>query len=194
MQLPQNNKEAPKNLSICVFCASSDHVDEIYTRTVKKLGSAMVSQNMTLIYGGGNNGLMGALSESVHENNGRVIGVITREFKDIGYAYEGTDEMIVTEGMRERKAVMEDLADGFIGFPGGYGTLEELLEIITLKQLRLHDKPIVILNINGFFDNLLRQFETGFSEHFISKKFRSLFHVSDDVDETLEYIRSYCGS
>jgi len=155
------------------------------------LGHEMVSRHMTLIYGGGNNGLMGTLSEKIHERGGHIIGVITNELMNLGYAYEGADEMIVAGGMRERKAVMDSLADGFIGFPGGYGTLEELLEIITLKQLGLHDKPIVILNVHGFFNNLLKQFETGFSERFIAEECRSLYYVTDDVGEALEYIGGY---
>ena len=185
------NREQTKHLSICVFCASSDHVGDIYNRSAEKLGHAMVSRHMTLIYGGGNNGLMGTLSEKMHEHGGRIVGVITNELKNLGYAYSGADELIVTGGMRERKAVMESLSDGFIGFPGGYGTLEELLEIITHKQLGLHNKPIVILNVHGFFDNLLKQFETGFSENFIAEECRSLYFVTDDVDEALEYIGGY---
>jgi len=182
------NSEQTQHPSVCVFCASSDHVGDIYNRSAENLGHSMVSRHMTLVYGGGNNGLMGTLSEKMHERGGRIIGVITNELKNLGYAYEGVDEMIVTGGMRERKAVMESLANGFIGFPGGYGTLEELLEIITLKQLGLHNKPIVILNVHGFFDNLLKQFETGFSENFIDEECRKLYYVTDDVGEALEYI------
>lgn len=193
MATSYTNSEQTKHLSVCVFCASSDHIGDIYNRSVEKLGYAMVSRHMTLIYGGGNNGLMGTLSETMHESGGRIVGVITNELKNLGYAYEGADELIVTGGMRERKAVMESLANGFIGFPGGYGTLEELLEIITLKQLGLHNKPIVILNVHGFFDNLLKQFDTGFTEHFIAEEFRSLYYVTDDAGEALDYIGGYRG-
>ncbi|MBN1293847.1 MAG: TIGR00730 family Rossman fold protein [Candidatus Latescibacteria bacterium] len=185
------HKYERSNPSVCVFCASSDHVAEIYTRTARSLASAMVSQGLTLVYGGGNNGLMGELSAEMYRNNGRIVGVITQELKNLGYAYEGADEMIVTRSMRERKSVMEDLADAFISLPGGFGTLEELLEIITFKQLGLHKKPIVILNVNGFFNNLLRQFETGYKENFIDTDCRDIYFITENVEEGIDYIGNY---
>ncbi len=176
------------HLSVCVFCASSDFVPEVYGRAARDLGAGMVSRGMSLVYGGGNNGLMGILSEAVHTGGGRIIGVIPRRLKDLGFAYKNADEMLVTDGMRERKAIMEERADGFIGLPGGFGTLEEMLEIVTLKQLEMHDKPIVFLNVNGYFDGLLLQFEKGFKELFIGEEFRSLYYVTDSVGDGLEYI------
>ena len=176
------------NLSVCVFCASSDHVSEVYGSAACDLGAGMVSRGMTLVYGGGNNGLMGILSEAAHTGGGRIIGVIPRRLKDLGFAYKEADEMLVTDGMRERKAIMEERADGFSGLPGGFGTLEEILEIVTLKQLEMHDKPIVFLNVNGYFDGLLLQFEKGYKELFIGEEFRSLYYVTNSVGEGLEYI------
>jgi len=176
------------SIAACVFCASSDHVSGIYDQTARDLGSGMAARDIVLVYGGGNNGLMGVLSETVHTKGGRVIGVIPRRLKERGFAYHGADEMIVTDGMRERKAIMEERADGFIGLPGGFGTLEEMLEIITLKQLEMHEKPVVFLNINGFFDGLLAQFERAYMERFIGEDCRSLYHVTDSVDEALSYI------
>lgn len=176
------------HISVCVFCASSDQVSEVYGRAARDLGAGMVSRGMVLVYGGGNNGLMGILSEAVHTGGGRIIGVIPRRLKDLGFAYKDADEMLVTDGMRERKAIMEERADGFIGLPGGFGTLEEMLEIVTLKQLEMHDKPIVFLNVNGYFDGLLLQFEKGYKELFIGEEFRRLYYVTDSVGEGLEYI------
>lgn len=176
------------NISVCVFCSSSDHVAGIYTQTARNLGVSLVAQGMTLVYGGGNNGLMGVLSESVHNIGGRITGVIPSRLNDLGFAYEGADEMIVTDGMRDRKAVMEERADGFIGMPGGFGTLEEMLEIITLRQLKIHEKPVVFLNVNGFFDGLLMQFETGYREFFIDEDCRNLYHVTDSIGDALNYI------
>ena len=178
----------PEADEICVFCASSDHIAEEYVQAALKLGEAMASRGFTLIYGGGNNGLMGYLSASVNAHGGRIVGVITRSLKELGYAYDGVDEMIVTDGLRERKAIMESRAHGFIGLPGGFGTLEELLEILTLKQLGFHSKPIVLLNILGFFDNLLQQFETAYSERFIEESCRGLYHVTMNITDALEYI------
>ena len=176
------------SIPVCVFCASSDHIDEKYILTAVELGYAMALRGMPLIYGGGNNGLMGCLSGAVYERGGKIVGVITRSLKELGYAYDGADEMIVTDGMRERKAIMESRAGGFIGLPGGFGTLEELLEIITLKQLGFHRKPIVILNDHGFFDNLLDQFETGYAEHFVDENERKLYYVTGDIAEALDVI------
>ena len=178
----------PEAVTVCVFCASSDHVAEEYVTVAGKLGEAMASRGITLVYGGGNNGLMGYLSASMHANGGRIIGVITRGLKELGYAFDGIDELIVTDGIRERKAIMESRAHGFIGLPGGFGTLEELLEILTLKQLGFHSKPIVLLNILGFFDNLLQQFETAYSERFIEESCRGLYHVTMNITDALEYI------
>ena len=193
MTVSKKREKEGENPTVCVFCASSDHVAEIYIQNAHRLASAMVSHGLTLVYGGGNNGLMGELSAALHRENGRITGVITQELKNLGYAYDGVDEMIVTGSMRERKSVMENLADAFIALPGGFGTLEELLEIITFKQLGLHNKPIVILNVNGFFDNLLKQFETGYSENFIDPYCRHLYYITDNADECLDYIGNCFG-
>jgi hypothetical protein len=176
--------------AVCVFCASSDHVAEAYVRVAEELGKAMASRRITLVYGGGNNGLMGYLSESMYASGGRIVGVITRGLKELGYACEHVDDMIVTDGLRERKAIMESRAHGFIGLPGGFGTLEELLEIITLKQLGFHSKPIVLLNVLGFFDNLLRQLDTAYTERFIEESCRGLYHVTESVADALDTV---CG-
>ncbi|MFC1693895.1 TIGR00730 family Rossman fold protein [Candidatus Latescibacterota bacterium] len=184
-------KGGKSNLSVCVFCASSDHLPNMYIEPVRKLGREMVKRGITLVYGGGNNGLMGILSKTIYEGGGYIIGVIPRRLKELGYAFDGADEMIVTDGMRERKAIMEEHADGFIGLPGGFGTLEEMLEIVTLKQLDMLNKPIVFLNINGFFDGLLAQFETGYSEHFIDETCRGLYRVTESVKEALDEVQYF---
>ncbi|MBA7584991.1 putative cytokinin riboside 5'-monophosphate phosphoribohydrolase [subsurface metagenome] len=176
------------NIAIGVYCASSDQVADIYVDTSRKLGEEMVKRGMSLVYGGGNNGLMGVLSLTIHENGGRITGVIPKIFTDMGYAYDDVDEMIVTDGMRERKSIMEERADAFIAMPGGFGTLEELLEVITFKQLKFHIKPIVILNIDGFYDGLLNQFERGYEDNFVGRKYRSLYTVSGSVRDALDTI------
>ncbi|MCD6307892.1 MAG: TIGR00730 family Rossman fold protein, partial [Candidatus Latescibacteria bacterium] len=116
-------------LSVCVFCASSDSIDGVYRDAAKDLAHELAAQGMTLVYGGGNNGLMGVLAGEMYESGGAVVGVIPQRFVELGFAFDRADEMIVTDGMRERKAIMEERADGFIGLPGGFGTLEEMLEI-----------------------------------------------------------------
>jgi cytokinin riboside 5'-monophosphate phosphoribohydrolase len=178
-----------KPLSVCVFCASSDEIPPQYREAALTLGRTMAERGMSLVYGGGNNGLMGVLAKEMHECGGKITGVIPLALKDRGYAYEQADEIIVTDGLRERKAVMEERAEGFLGMPGGFGTLEEMIEIITLKQLDMHSKPIVFLNINSFFTGLLSQFENCFRESFISKEYRSLYLVTDSIDEALDYLK-----
>ena len=180
-------------MAVCVFCASSNHVDDGYKEAARTLGSELAGRNMSLVYGGGNNGLMGELSARMHVRGGEILGVIPAQLRDMGFGYDKVDEMIVTEDMRTRKTIMEQRADAFIGLAGGFGTLEEILEIITLKQLENHNKPIVILNIGDYFSGLLEQFETGIRERFIEKDYRSLYYIASSVDETLDYLERECG-
>jgi len=179
------------SLSICVFCASSDSIDGVYRDAAKDLARELAAHGMTLVYGGGNNGLMGVLSGEMHESGGTLVGVIPRRLVELGFAFDRADEMIVTDGMRERKAIMEERADGFIGLPGGFGTLEEMLEILTLRQLGMLDKPIVFLDVNDFFRGLLVQFETAYRERFVSDECRGLYFVTGSVGEAVGYIRSH---
>src|SRR3989339_409809 len=154
-------------LSVCVFCASSDNLPKIYLNSARELGAGLADRKIRLVYGGGNNGLMGVISKEIHEKKGFITGVIPKFLQDMGYAYSDADEMIVTEDMRARKTVMESLSDGFICLAGGFGTLEEILEIITLKSLDVLDKPIVFLNTGHYFNGLFEQFEKAYSERFI---------------------------
>ena len=177
--------------SICVYCSSSDAVDSVFFEAAAELGASMARRDLTLIYGGGAVGLMGALARAIHQNGGRVVGVIPDFMHARGLAYRDTDELVVTGGMRERKAVMEARADAFVGLPGGFGTLEEILEVLTFKQLELHTKPIVLLNTHGFYDHLLLLFERLYGEGFARPGHRRLLHVAEDAEGALEYIESY---
>ena len=187
-KVPINMYVSDKNITVCVFCSSSNHISDIYKDAALKLGNEMSRKGIDLVYGGGNNGLMGVLSEKVHESGGKIIGVIPRKLNDMGFGYINADEMIVTEDMRVRKTIMEERADGFIGLAGGFGTLEEILEIITLKQLEMHDKPIVLLNTGNFFSGLLEQFEKSYSEKFVGEEYRGLYHVTASVNDAINYI------
>ncbi len=144
-----------------------------------------------MLFGGGLLGLMGATAKSVHQNNGKVIGVIPKALNLPGVVYENCDQLIVTDGLRERKAVMDSKSDAFIALPGGYGTLEEILEIITLKQLGYHNKPVVILNTNGFYGQLLTLFEQIIDQHFAKPDCRQLYQVVKEPLEALTYIDHY---
>ena len=174
--------------TVCVFCASSDDVSARYVETARELGRGLAARGWSLVYGGGNNGLMGVLAAEMHRLDAHITGVIPVALRDRGWAYEGVDEIVVTDGLRERKAIMEARADAFVGMPGGFGTLEEMLEIITLRQLGMHDKPIVFIDIDGFFGGILDQFETGYRESFIAEECRKLYHVVSSVGDALDYL------
>jgi uncharacterized protein (TIGR00730 family) len=130
-------------LSVCVFCASAGGLPEEYRQAARELGRELAVRGHRLVYGGGNVGLMGEVARSVHEHGGTVVGVIPQGLVDRELAYDPADELLVTGTLRERKAEMDARADAFVALPGGFGTLEELLEVLTLRQLRLHDRPIV---------------------------------------------------
>lgn len=176
---------------ICVYSSSSCSIGKIYFDMAAQLGKEIAARGDMLLYGAGMIGLMGETARAVHQNNGKVIGVIPEALNIKGVVYEVCDELIVTKGMRERKAVMDERSDAFIALPGGFGTLEELLEMITLKQLRYHNKPIVILNTNGFYDKLLQQFEVIMDERFAKQESRDLYFVAESITEALEYIDNY---
>jgi len=177
--------------TICVFSSSSDAVDSVFFDGATELGNLIAKQNYVLIYGGAKIGLMGALARSVHENGGKVVGVIPELLRDKGLAYEYADELVVTKDLRERKAIMEERADAFVGLPGGFGTLEEVLEILTLKQLQFHAKPIIFVNTNGFYDHLINLFEYIYQERFAKPEYRQLYYVAPDAASAFSYIETY---
>jgi uncharacterized protein (TIGR00730 family) len=175
--------------TICVYASSSNTVAPRYIEAAEKLGQLMAERGHTLIYGGGRLGLMGALARSVHTHGGHVIGVLPEKLRP--QSYEAADELIVTPDMRERKARMEARADGFICLPGGFGTLEELLEILTLKQLGYHTKPVAIVNTGFFFDSLNAMFEHIYAEEFAKPGFRKLYQLAAGPFDALEYLEIY---
>jgi hypothetical protein len=177
--------------SVCVFSSSSDAVAPHYTEAASALGRLMAEQKLTLVYGGGKVGLMGAVARAVHANGGTVVGVIPHYLRKKEVAYEQADELIVTKCLRERKAVMEERADAFVALPGGFGTLEEILEILTLKQLEAHGKPVVFLNTNGFFEPLLAMFERLYHEQFTKRDYRSHYHIADAPSDVLSHFGDY---
>lgn len=144
---------------ICVFCSSSDSLPGAYRDAAVALGEAIATRYGELIWGGARLGLMGLLAESVQRHGGRVTGVIPRVLVEAGIAYASADALVETKDLRERKAEMERRADGFVVLPGGFGTLEETLEIITLRQLGQAHQPLVILNVDGYYDGLAAFFE-----------------------------------
>ncbi|WP_378955114.1 TIGR00730 family Rossman fold protein [Pelosinus sp. sgz500959] len=179
------------NKVICVYSSSSWAIDPVYFDAASDLGRQIAEKEDLFLFGGGLTGLMGACARAVHQHHGQVIGIIPEALNIKGIVYDRCDELVVTKCMRERKAIMDERSDAFIALPGGYGTLEEILEIITLKQLRYHNKPIVILNINHFYDKLLEQFETFISQQFAKPECNELYFVTEDISSALDYIDSY---
>lgn len=141
--------------NVAVYCASADGVDPAYRNAASELGSQLAQRNIGIIYGGANVGLMQAVAQSAIELGGRVVGVIPEILVDLEVAHHGISELHITSTMHTRKEMMADLADAFLVLPGGFGTLEELFEVLTWHALRIHQKPIVLININGFYDKLL---------------------------------------
>jgi cytokinin riboside 5'-monophosphate phosphoribohydrolase len=177
--------------NICVFCSSSNRLDESFFKIANELGKAIASDQYALVYGGSNVGLMGELAKTVHRFSGRVIGVIPEVIKDKDLGYLEADELIITKDLRERKRIMSERADAFIALPGGFGTLEEILEVITLKQLEFHNKPIVFLNTNGFYSKLLDFFDVIYKQHFAKESSKLFYHISDNVEDAMDYIKNY---
>jgi len=158
-------------MKVCIFAASSSRVDNIYAETASRLGALLASAGIDVVYGGGGIGLMGKLADSVLKNGGRITGVIPAFMKEEGWGHNSLTDMIVTADMSERKKKMFSLSDAVIALPGGVGTLEELTEAITLKQLSLFDGPIIILNTLGYYDSLFN-----FFEHMVENQFMRFEH------------------
>ncbi|WP_221031890.1 TIGR00730 family Rossman fold protein [Actomonas aquatica] len=168
---------------ICVYCSSSRKLDPKYYEVGEAVGRGLAEQGWGLIYGGGNVGTMGAVAKGVHQAGGHVVGVIPDFMKSRELAYDEADELITVDTMRERKRVMAERADGFITLPGGIGTLEEVSEIMVERQLALTQKPLVLLNQDGFYDDLLKFLERMIVERFKSDGMRKLFGVASTVEE-----------
>lgn len=176
---------------ITVFCGSSFGTEDIYKEQATLLGKTLAKQNIELVYGGANVGLMGAVADGALNEGGKVIGVLPNFLRSKEIAHQGLTELIVVESMHERKTKMNDLCDGVIALPGGFGTLEELFEMLTWAQLGLHKKPIAILNVNGFYDSLLELLETMTTKGLLKEVNQKMVLVSDTIDDLLEKMKNY---
>jgi len=177
-------------MRICVYGAASPTIDSVFIEKVEELGKEMVKRGHSLVFGGGGNGLMGAAARGVREVGGHILGVIPKFFEDedIEKVCDICDKLIETETMRERKQIMEDNADAFIVTPGGIGTYEEFFEILTLKQLCRHNKPIAIYNVNNYYNELVTVMEQAVKKNFIRQNCMELFFVTDDLNELFAYL------
>jgi uncharacterized protein (TIGR00730 family) len=178
---------------LCVYCSSSDRLDPKYAAVATELGHALVDRGWGLIYGGGKTGLMGAVARAAKARGGHVVGVIPEFMKSRELAFTEADELVTVVTMRERKLLMEARADAFVALPGGWGTLEEILEILTLRQLNLVKKPCVFLNQDGFYDPLLALFDRMLAEKFFKSSNMELFRVAASVPEIFLQISAATG-
>ena len=174
--------------SICVFCGSSAGDSPAFRDASLELADVLSEAGISLVYGGAHIGLMGAVADRVLSHEGRVVGVIPQSLVDVEVAHEGLSELHVTDGMHERKAKMADESDAFIAMPGGLGTLEELFEVLTWAQLGYHQKPIGLLNIDGFYDDLLRFLDKAAQRGFMRQSHRELLHVADNAATLLSLL------
>ena len=176
---------------ITVFCASSFGTEKIYEEQAIALGKTLAEQNIELVYGGANVGLMGAVADGALNAGGKVIGVLPNFLRSKEIAHLGLTELILVESMHERKTKMNDLCDGVIALPGGFGTLEELFEMLTWAQLGLHKKPIAILNVNGFYDSLIALLQTMTEKGLLKEVNQKMLLVSNTIDDLLYQMKNY---
>ena len=176
--------------SVCVYSASSTKIASVYFEAAEKRGSRLAKQHIRLINGAGSIGLMRSVADAVLENGGEVTGVIPHFMVEQNWHHTGLTELIEVTSMHERKQKMANLSDGIIALPGGCGTLEELLEIITWKQLGLYLNPIIILNVNGFFDPLLEMLERAIEENFMRRQHGDIWKVARTPEEAVELLQT----
>jgi len=176
---------------IVVFCGSSLGFNPIYKKAAVTLGNYFVENKISLVYGGGKIGMMGVLADTILGQNGEVIGVIPKLLEKEEVVHAGVEEMIVCKKMSDRKVIMSKLVDGYITLPGGFGTLDELFEALTLGQLQIEQKPIGILNINGFFDAVLLQLDKMVEEGYLKLAGRNLLLVANSVKELMQKMDVY---
>lgn len=178
-------------MNICVFSSSSNAIADVYVQEAIELARLIGQSNFCLINGGSNVGTMDVITREAGKNGAKTIGIIPEKLRDFNLASEHAHEIIVSGDMMERKFKMRELADAFIALAGGFGTLEEILEVITLKQLGYHHKAIVFINTNGFYNDLFCQFEKSFDEKFAKESYRRLYFIAQNSEEAMNYVKAY---
>jgi uncharacterized protein (TIGR00730 family) len=177
--------------TICVFCSSSEDLREEYYELARVLALQIAEKKYKILHGAGTIGLMGVLMKTAAANGVKVTGVVPQRLNRENIVSDEFQELIITTDMKERKEYMRQNSDAFITLPGGFGTLEELMETITLKQLKYHSKPIVIINHDGFYNNLIALFDVFYKEHFTNKSYRDLYYICKTPAEAIKYIEEY---
>ena len=181
--------------NVCVFASSSNMLDGIFYHDASELGRLMGQNGMNIVYGGSRLGMMYACAAQVKANGGKIIGVMPQRLYDLGFGNsDDCEEFILTSGMRERKAKMDEISDAVVALAGGFGTLEEISEMIVQKQLGYNNKPIVILNTNSFYNNLIKFFNSIITSGFAKEDTKNLYYVAQTPKEVIEYLASYAES
>ncbi|HZL09922.1 MAG TPA: TIGR00730 family Rossman fold protein [Prolixibacteraceae bacterium] len=178
-------------MNICVFSSSSNAIADVYVNEAIDLARLIGQSKFGMVNGGSNVGLMDVITREAGKNGARTIGVIPEKLRDFNLASIHAHEIIVSGDMMERKAKMRELSDSFIALAGGFGTLEEILEVITLKQLSYHNKAVVFINTNGFYNDLFKQFEKSYEEKFAKVNYRKLYFIAKNAAEAMNYILNY---
>jgi uncharacterized protein (TIGR00730 family) len=176
---------------VCVYASSSNKIPQVFFDVAEELGKLIGHYKFELVFGGGNIGLMNTVAQAAQTHGGKVKGIIPRFIFEKELGYSSANELIVTNDMSERKNLMAQNSDAFIALPGGFGTLEEIMEQITLKQLLVHNKPIIILNVEHIYDALLNQFEVFYQNHFAKEENRSLYFVCNSAQQAIQYLIDY---
>jgi len=177
--------------SIAIFCGANFNGDQVILEAVEQLTQILTDQNISLVFGGGKVGIMGLLADHMISRGGKTIGVIPKFLLDKEVGHTGLTELHVVETMHQRKQLMNDLSDGIIMLPGGFGTLEEFFEVLTWLQLGLHNKPIAILNVNGFYDHLLKQMDVMVDQQFLKAANRNLVITASDTEQLIGLMQNF---
>ena len=175
-------------MNVAVYCGSSTGKRPIYLETATKLGQALATNGFSIIYGGSNVGLMGAMANEALKHNGKVIGIMPKHLSKLELAHSSLSELHLVESMHERKKKMADLADAYVAMPGGCGTLDEVLEVFAGAQIRLHTKPVILFNIDGYYDTLLAHFERMIEDGFVREEHREILKVATTVEQLIELL------
>lgn len=175
-------------LEVCIFCGASDPTRQSLRQAMEELADGMLQRGWGLVYGGGRVGLMGVAADHIMNGGGRVLGVIPRQLSSRELAHGGLTELIEVDSMHARKAIMYESSDAFVAMPGGFGTLDEIMEILTWKQLGIHKKPVVFANIEGYYDPMYQFFQRALADGLLKAEYLSLCHFAPDVPATLAYL------
>jgi uncharacterized protein (TIGR00730 family) len=177
--------------TLCIYCSSSNDLPEKFYKISKELGVMLAEKGYNMVYGGSTRGMMGTIADNALKNGAEVIGVMPEKFQDWGLQQPNLTKLIITKDMRERKATMEKHADAFIAMPGGFGTFEEIFEILVAKQLSYHNKPVIFMNFDGYYDNMFKMFDTVYQNSFAKEETKTLYFIANTLEEMFDYIQNY---